>query len=75
VNATINSFKLVDHLFILTKGGPDNASNLLLYYIYQVAFSFFDTGYAATLTMVLLMLLATLAIVQFQLIEKRVHYR
>jgi sn-glycerol 3-phosphate transport system permease protein len=75
VNATINSFKLVDHLFILTKGGPDNASNLLLYYIYQVAFSFFDTAYASTLTVVLLALLATMAIVQFQLIEKRVHYR
>ncbi len=75
VNATINSFKLVDHLFILTKGGPDNASNLLLYYIYQVAFSFFDTAYASTLTVVLLVLLATLAIVQFQLVEKRVHYR
>jgi sn-glycerol 3-phosphate transport system permease protein len=75
VNATINSFKLVDHLFILTKGGPDNASNLLLYYIYQVAFSFFDTAYASTLTVVLLAMLATLAIVQFVLIEKRVHYR
>lgn len=75
VNATINSFKLVDHLFILTKGGPDNASNLLLYYIYQVAFSFFDTAYASTLTVVLLALLASLAIAQFQLVEKRVHYR
>lgn len=75
VNATINSFKLVDHLFILTKGGPDNASNLLLYYIYQVAFSFFDTAYASTLTVILLLLLAALALVQFQLIEKRVHYR
>ncbi len=75
VNATINSFKLVDHLFILTKGGPDNASNLLLYYIYQVAFSFFDTAYASALTVVLLLLLATLAIVQFQLVERRVHYR
>ena len=75
VNATINSFKLVDHLFILTKGGPDNASNLLLYYIYQVAFSFFETSYAATLTVVLLGLLAIMAILQFQLIEKRVHYR
>jgi sn-glycerol 3-phosphate transport system permease protein len=75
VNATINSFKLVDHLFILTKGGPDNASNLLLYYIYQVAFSFFDTAYAATLTVVLLALLATLAVLQFQLIERKVHYR
>src|SRR5256885_3839217 len=75
VNATINSFKLVDHLFILTKGGPDNASNLLLYYIYQVAFSFFDTAYASTLTVVLLLLLGAFAILQFQLIEKRVHYR
>jgi sn-glycerol 3-phosphate transport system permease protein len=75
VNATINSFKLVDHLFILTKGGPDNASSLLLYYIYQVAFSFFDTAYAATLTVVLLVLLALLAVAQFLLIERRVHYR
>jgi sn-glycerol 3-phosphate transport system permease protein len=75
VNATINSFKLVDHLFILTKGGPDNASNLLLYYIYQVAFSFFDASYAATLTVVLLAILGVLAVLQFQLIERRVHYR
>ena len=75
VNATINSFKLVDHLFILTKGGPDNASNLLLYYIYQVAFSFFDVAYAATLTVILLLMLGIFAVVQFQLIERRVHYR
>lgn len=64
-----------DQFFILTKGGPDNASNLLLYYIYQTAFSFFDTSYAATLTVVLLALLGGFALVQFQLIERRVHYR
>ena len=75
VNATINSFKLVDHLFILTKGGPDNASNLLLYYIYQVAFSYLDTAYAATLTVVLLTLLAVFAVLQFRMIERRAHYR
>jgi sn-glycerol 3-phosphate transport system permease protein len=75
VNATINSFKLVDHLFILTKGGPDNASNLLLYYIYQVAFSYLDTAYAATLTVILLSLLAAFAVLQWQMIERRVHYR
>ena len=75
VNAVINSFKLVDHLFILTKGGPDNASSLLLYYIYEVAFSFFDEAYAATLTVVLLATLAIIAIGQFMFLEKRVHYR
>ncbi|MFO7710069.1 MAG: sugar ABC transporter permease [Desulfobacterales bacterium] len=75
VNATINSFKLVDHIFILTKGGPDNASSLLLYYIYEVAFSFWDTAYASTLTVVLLVILGGLAITQFAYIEKRVHYQ
>ena len=75
INAVINSFKLVDHLFILTKGGPDNASSLLLYYIYEVAFSFFDEAYAATLTVVLLAVLAVIAIGQFVILEKRIHYR
>jgi sn-glycerol 3-phosphate transport system permease protein len=75
VNATINSFKLVDHIFILTKGGPDNASSLLLYYIYEVAFSFWDTAYASTLTVVLLAVLGGLAIAQFAYLEKRVHYQ
>jgi sn-glycerol 3-phosphate transport system permease protein len=75
VNATINSFKLVDHIFILTKGGPDNASSLLLYYIYEVAFGFWDTAYASTLTVVLLAILAVLAVTQFRYIEKRVHYQ
>ena len=75
INAVINSFKLVDQLFILTKGGPDNASSLLLYYIYQVAFSFLDESYAATLTVVLLVILAVLAIGQYFLLEKRIHYQ
>jgi sn-glycerol 3-phosphate transport system permease protein len=75
INAVINSFRLVDHLFILTKGGPDNASSLLLYYIYEVAFSFFDEAYAATLTVVLLAALAIIAIGQFVILDKRIHYR
>ncbi len=75
INAVINSFKMVDHLFILTKGGPDNASSLLLYYIFEVAFSFFDESYAATLTVVLLVLLAVIAVGQFVLMDKRIHYR
>ena len=75
VNAILNSFKLVDHLFILTKGGPDNASNLLLYYIFESAFSYFDATYAATLTVVLLLLLAIMALAQFFVLDRRIHYR
>jgi sn-glycerol 3-phosphate transport system permease protein len=75
VNAVVNSFKLVDHLVIMTKGGPDNASSLLLYYIYENAFSFWDTSYAATLTVVLVLILAVITVIQFVVVEKRIHYQ
>ena len=75
VNAVINSFRLVDHIVVMTKGGPNNATSLLLFHIYQVGFSFWDTGYAAALTVVLLAILASAAALQFGVIEKRVHYQ
>jgi sn-glycerol 3-phosphate transport system permease protein len=75
INAVINAFRLVDHIVVMTKGGPDNASALLLYYIYDVGFRFWDSAYAAALTMVLLLILGGLAILQFVFIERRVHYR
>ena len=75
INAVINSFKLVDHLVIMTKGGPNNASSLLLYYIYEVAFTFQDSAYAATLTVVLLVLLSTLALIKFGYLDRRIHYQ
>ena len=57
VNAVINAFRLVDHIVVMTRGGPDNATALLLYYIYEIGFRFWDSAYAAALTMVLLALL------------------
>jgi sn-glycerol 3-phosphate transport system permease protein len=75
VNAVINSFRLVDHIVVMTKGGPNNATSLLLFHIYQVGFSFWDTGYAAALTMVLLAILAATAIAQFVFLDRRVHYQ
>jgi sn-glycerol 3-phosphate transport system permease protein len=75
VNAVINSFRLVDHIVVMTRGGPNNATSLLLFHVYQVGFSFWDTGYAAALTVVLLAILATVAIGQFVFFDKRVHYQ
>jgi sn-glycerol 3-phosphate transport system permease protein len=75
VNAIINSFRLVDHIVVMTRGGPNNATSLLLFHIYQVGFSFWDTGYAAALTMVLLAILAATAIVQFVFLDRKVHYQ
>ena len=75
VNAVINSFRLVDHIVVMTRGGPDNATSLLLYYIYEVGFKFWDLAYASALTMVLLLILGAAAIVQFGFLERRIHYR
>ena len=75
INALINSVRMVDHLFVMTRGGPDNASMLLLYYIYQVGFSFWDTSYAAALTVVVLVGLGAVAVFQLRVLERRTHYR
>lgn len=75
VNAVINAFRMVDHLFVLTRGGPNNASTLLLYRLYEVGFQFWDTGYAAAMTIVLVVVLTSVALVQFFVLDKRVHYK
>src|SRR5438309_9771701 len=75
VNAVINAFRTVDHIIVMTRGGPDNATTLLLYYIYQVGFNFWDTTYAASLTTILLVLLGLAAFAQYGFLERRIHYR
>jgi len=75
VNAMINSVKLIDHLFILTKGGPSDASKLILYYIWEMAFAFFDAPQAAAMTILILLVLGIVAGVKFTILDKRTHYQ
>ena len=75
INALINAVRVVDHLFILTKGGPNNATNLLLYYVYENAFSFFDRTTAATITVVILLVLGVVATLKFTILDRRTHYQ
>lgn len=75
VNALINSVKLIDHLFILTKGGPNDASKLILYYIWEMAFAFFDAPHAAAMTILVLLVLGVVAGVKFTVLDKRTHYQ
>ncbi|MGG5821207.1 carbohydrate ABC transporter permease [Falsiroseomonas sp. HW251] len=75
VNAVINAFRLVDHVIVMTKGGPDNATQLLLTYIYEMGFRFWDTAAASALTVILLGFLALTALFNFLVVERRVHYR
>ncbi len=74
VIASIGAFQSVDQIWLMTGGGPDNSTNLLLFYVYQVAFMFFDLGKAATLTVFLLGVLMAIAVLSFGLLEKRIYY-
>lgn len=75
INALINSVKLIDHLFILTKGGPNDASKLILYWIWEMAFAYFDGVHAAAMTVLVLAALGLAAAFQFFVIDRRAHYR
>ena len=75
INAVINAVRMVDHVVVLTRGGPNNASTLLLYHLYEVGFKFWDTAYAAAITVVLLAVLASVALFQFFVMDRKVHYK
>ncbi|MFE3836454.1 carbohydrate ABC transporter permease [Pseudogemmobacter sonorensis] len=75
INAVIEAFRLIDHVMTMTRGGPDNSTQLLLYYIWQTGFGFWDTAYASALTVVLLVILALIALVQFGWLDRKVFYR
>ena len=65
ITTTIFTFKSFEQVYIITGGGPMNSTNLLVYYIYDRAFTQFDFGYAAAAAMVLLTF--TSVLVYFQL--------
>ena len=69
-----NSIKLVDHIVILTQGKPNNGSNLLMHYIYQLGYEFFDQGKASAVTTILLILLMIISLPRFFNSDKKIHY-
>ena len=60
VIALLNAVTQVDQVFILTKGGPSNATNLLLFYIYEQATEHYDIGKASAATLISLVALMVL---------------
>ncbi|WP_428645613.1 carbohydrate ABC transporter permease [Roseibium sp.] len=74
VTAT-NAFRVFETVATMTKGGPAYASDTLVYAIYREGFVYFKAGYASAITMVFFAFLLALALIQFRLVEKRVHYR
>ncbi|MER9334191.1 sugar ABC transporter permease [Mesorhizobium sp. M0293] len=67
VLTTIGSFKVFDHIYQMTGGGPENGTLVLAFYIYQQGFKFFNVGYAAALAMIMFVIVMALVLVQVML--------
>jgi multiple sugar transport system permease protein len=74
VVGTITSLQLFTPAYVLTGGGPENATLTLPLYIYQNAFSFQKFGYGASLTVVLIVVTLTLTALQIGLARRWVFY-
>lgn len=72
---TIDSFKVFETVRVMTSGGPNYSTNVLVYYIYDNAFINMKLGYAAAAGMVLLVIIGLITIVYFKLLAKKVHYQ
>jgi sn-glycerol 3-phosphate transport system permease protein len=68
--AVIQAITTVDHVIVMTKGGPDDATNLLLFYIFQTATELHDSGKAAAATVVTLVALLAVSTVGIRVFER-----
>lgn len=71
----INAFQTFGQVDLLTKGGPNNHTNLIVYQIYRDAFVNLNIGKASTESIILALLIALVTMAQFKLTEKRVMYQ
>lgn len=74
VITSIKAFQVFDTVHVLTSGGPNKSSEVLLYTMYTEAFSFFRTGYAAAITVVFLLFILLITVLKVKFLDKRVHY-
>ncbi len=58
----------------LTEGGPNKASEVLLFTIYQEGFVFLKVGYASAMTVIFLAILVSLMFLQYRVMDRKVHY-
>lgn len=72
VITVIGSMQVFDHILLMTAGGPENATMVLVYYIYHQAFRVFDTGYASALAVILFTLTLGLTLAQWALRKRLV---
>jgi len=70
VTSLIGAFQAFDQFYVLTEGGPAQATTPLTLYIFQNAFRFFKMGYGAALAAVLFVIILIITVIQWQLARR-----
>jgi multiple sugar transport system permease protein len=71
----IRSFQVFDTVQVLTDGGPNKATSVLLYQMYQEGFQFLRSGYASAITVVFLLFTLLIAMAQAAILDRKAHYQ
>lgn len=71
---TIGAIQAYDQINVLTQGGPSGSTTTLLYLYYDAAFQRYNVGEASAVSIVLVLLLATISLISFYVSRRRVHY-
>lgn len=67
---TISSFQVFDLIYLMTQGGPENTTNIVVYWLYKNAFEFFNIGKASSIAYVLFVLILILTVIQWKFRKK-----
>ena len=70
VITSISSFQVFDLIYVMTQGGPDNSTMVLVYSIYKYAFEYFDVGKASAIAYILFAIIFVLVLCQWKLRKK-----
>jgi sn-glycerol 3-phosphate transport system permease protein len=74
VIAMLNVLTQVDHVVVMTQGGPSDATTVLLYYIFQQAHQNYDPGLASAATVVSVAFLLMLSLISLRSLDRGLHY-
>lgn len=72
VMSVILSFQVFALVYVMTGGGPAGSTSVIVFYLYQQAFTYFRMGYASAVGYVLFVIIFVLTLLQFKLFGKRV---
>lgn len=71
VLSTIGAFQVFGQTFIITRGGPELSTRVLVQYIYETAFTKYRMGYGAAMSWLLFVIIAVFSIVQFKFLKQK----